>query len=236
MHTSTCTPSSSACCACRPQPHATCRARWPRPQLPASLPPPPDKQTRFTPPSLWPSARLAPVPWGTTTAGLHHRPPRPHHHHRRLRPQVVHLLAPNLSVSAVAAAFLSGESLRAVLPAPNSVRLDILPLSLWGRTLSQAAGVDPLKLGLAAGTPAPAFGQQGFLVDPVALADLYEARMTLDLSELIVSTPFRDSIDCGWRGTGGRAGAGFGRAEARAEGRVVVAGVWCDRREHLCHV
>ncbi|KXZ51311.1 hypothetical protein GPECTOR_13g798 [Gonium pectorale] len=87
-------------------------------------------------------------------------------------------------------------------PAPSSSSLPPLPslnvtvtsISTWGRTLSHMAGVPPQLLGLEANA-APPSGFDAFLVDPISLVDMYDANLTLDLSQMVVDAPYKEQIE-----------------------------------------
>lgn len=64
---------------------------------------------------------------------------------------------------------------------PN-INLSAVPISVWGRTLSQVGGVDPVKLGIEPGTPAPP-DYDAWLVGAVQLC-------VMDLADLAMPIAF----------------------------------------------
>ncbi|GIL56783.1 hypothetical protein Vafri_12094 [Volvox africanus] len=79
----------------------------------------------------------------------------------------------------------------------KSLNITRLPMPFWGRTLALIGGVPPTYLGLEMGTNS-SFEYDSWVVDPIAIADLYDSRQTMDLSALIMEMPYRQQL--GWFG------------------------------------
>ncbi|GIL84486.1 hypothetical protein Vretifemale_13149, partial [Volvox reticuliferus] len=115
--------------------------------------------------------------------------------------QGITLLAPNTTFTDYLA---SVNSTAAVLWNAIDSNTDVHPLNItrtvmpfWGRTLALIGGVPPTYLGLDPNTNF-SLEYDGWVVDPIALADLYDSRQTMDLSALIMEMPYRQRL--GWFG------------------------------------
>ncbi|KAG2453357.1 hypothetical protein HYH02_001581 [Chlamydomonas schloesseri] len=104
--------------------------------------------------------------------------------------KTVSIMAPSLSVSSYIGALNFTAALNYALP---SINMTLVPIAVWGRTLAQSAGVRPQLLGLEDNATMPE-DYDIWMVDPVALADLYAAGMTLDLSQVVLDPLYKDQI------------------------------------------
>lgn len=116
--------------------------------------------------SLWPAGCTVRPP--NTLGSFKH----PQHRHAPPAPkssttlpilsQTLNVLAPQLSVTSVIGSIIArappevlGTANIPRLNALPSINLSAVPIAVWGRTLSQIGGVDPVKLGIEPGTPPP---------------------------------------------------------------------------------
>ncbi|GLI66107.1 hypothetical protein VaNZ11_009817, partial [Volvox africanus] len=117
--------------------------------------------------------------------------------------QDITLLAPNMSFTDymdsinTTAAVLWNAVDSGIDAQHKSLNITRLPMPFWGRTLALIGGVPPTYLGLDIGTNS-SLEYDSWVVDPIAIADLYDSRQTMDLSALIMEMPYRQQL--GWFG------------------------------------
>ncbi|GFR44062.1 hypothetical protein Agub_g5222 [Astrephomene gubernaculifera] len=110
--------------------------------------------------------------------------------------QSLSILAPNVSSTSFARAqigYLQQQRQQATNATPAHVDFTLTGMATWGRTLAQIGGVAPGFVGLAANATVDET-YDAWLVDPIALADLYDSGLTLDLSHLVLDDSYREQI------------------------------------------